>query len=83
MKNLVLGAMFVFFAAAASAHGCPGEMRAIDAQIPSATLPAGDMSKVKALREEGEKLHKEGKHDFTKASRNQVKVSLSVPSGVL
>ena len=62
MKQLVLGSMMVFFAAMASAHGCPGEMRAIDAKVPTANLSAADMSKVKALREEGEKLHKEGKH---------------------
>jgi hypothetical protein len=78
MKNLVLGAMFVFFAAAASAHGCPGEMRAIDAQIPSATLPAGDMSKVKALREEGEKLHKEGKHTESMKALTEAKKLLGV-----
>jgi hypothetical protein len=78
MKNLVLGSMFVFFAAAASAHGCPGEMRAIDAQIPSATLPAGDMSKVKALREEGEKLHKEGKHTESMKALTEAKKLLGV-----
>ena len=62
MKQLLTGSLIVFFAAAASAHGCPGEMRAIDAKMPTANLPAAEMSKVKALREEGEKLHKEGKH---------------------
>ena len=62
MKKLVLGSVIVFSAATALAHGCPGEMRAIDAKMPTAQLPAADMAKVKALREEGEKLHKEGKH---------------------
>jgi hypothetical protein len=62
MKQLVLGSLMMFFAALASAHGCPGEMRAIDAKIPTANVPAADMSKAKALRENGEKLHKEGKH---------------------
>ena len=37
-------------------------MRTIDAKLPTAALPAAEMSKVKALRAEGEKLHKEGKH---------------------
>ena len=50
------------FASTALAHGCPGEMRTIDAKLPTATLPAAEMAKVKALRAEGEKLHKEGKH---------------------
>ena len=62
MKRLVIGSLVLFFVTTASAHGCPGEMRAIDAKMPTAKLPAAEMSKVKALREEGEKLHKEGKH---------------------
>ena len=78
MKHLVLGSMFVFFAATASAHGCPGEMRAIDAKMPSATLPAADMSKVKALCEEGEKLHKEGKHTESMKALAEAKKLLGV-----
>ena len=62
MKQILIGSLVMFFAATASAHGCPGEMRTIDAKMPTAKLPAAEMSKVKALREEGEKLHKEGKH---------------------
>lgn len=62
MKKFFLGAIILGTATLASAHGCPGEMRAIDAKVPTTALPAADMSKVKALREEGEKLHKEGKH---------------------
>lgn len=62
MKKLALGSALLCFASLAFAHGCPGEMRAIDAKTPTANLAAADMSKVKALREEGEKLHKEGKH---------------------
>ncbi len=62
MKRLVIGSLVMFFVTTASAHGCPGEMRAIDAKMPTTKLPAAEMSKVKALREEGEKLHKEGKH---------------------
>ena len=62
MKQLLIGSLVMFFASTALAHGCPGEMRTIDAKLPTATLPAAEMSKVKALRAEGEKLHKEGKH---------------------
>lgn len=48
---------------AAFAHGCPGEMKAIDAKLATKpTLAAADMSKVQALRSDGERLHKEGKH---------------------
>ena len=78
MKNFVLGSVVVFFAATASAHGCPGEMRAIDAKMPSAQLPAADMSKVKALRDEGEKLHKEGKHNESMKALAEAKKLLGV-----
>lgn len=78
MKNLVIGSMLVFLAATASAHGCPGEMRAIDAKMPSAALPAADLSKVKALREEGEKLHKEGKHTESMKALAEAKKLLGV-----
>jgi hypothetical protein len=62
MKQLLIGSLVMFFVTTASAHGCPGEMRTIDAKLPTAALPAAEMAKVKALRAEGEKLHKEGKH---------------------
>lgn len=78
MKQLVLGSMMMFFATMASAHGCPGEMRAIDAKVPSANLPVADMSKVKALREEGEKLHKEGKHTDSMKALAEAKKLLGV-----
>jgi hypothetical protein len=78
MKLLVLGSMMMFFSAMASAHGCPGEMRAIDAKVPTASLPAADMSKVKALREEGEKLHKEGKHTESMKALAEAKKLLGV-----
>ena len=78
MKKLVLGSMMMFFAAMASAHGCPGEMRAIDAKVPTANLSAADMSKVKDLREEGEKLHKEGKHTESMKALAEAKKLLGV-----
>lgn len=63
MKKLFLALSVSLFSVAALAHGCPGEMKAIDAKL--ATNPqvaAADMTKIKALRADGEKLHKEGKH---------------------
>lgn len=62
MKNSIAALFILFTSSFAAAHGCPGEMRIIDGKMTSATLSAPDMAKVKALREEGEKLHKEGKH---------------------
>lgn len=78
MKQLVLGSLILFSAAMASAHGCPGEMRAIDAKVPTAKLAAAEMSKVKALREEGEKLHKEGKHAESMKALAEAKKLLGV-----
>ncbi len=78
MKKLLIGSLIMCFAAIASAHGCPGEMRAIDAKVPTANLPAAEMSKVKALREEGEKLHKEGKHTESMKALAEAKKLLGV-----
>ena len=62
MKQVLIAVLFLF-SGLASAHNCPNEMKAIDAKMPSAKLSSTDMTKVKALREDGEKLHKAGKHD--------------------
>ena len=78
MKQLLIGSLAMFFATIASAHGCPGEMRAIDAKIPTTALPAVEMSKVKALREEGEKLHKEGKHTESMKALAEAKKILGI-----
>jgi len=78
MKQLVIGSLIMSFAAIASAHGCPGEMRAIDTKVPTAQLPAADMAKVKALRAEGERLHKEGKHTESMKALAEAKKLLGV-----
>ena len=78
MKQLLIGSLAMFFATIASAHGCPGEMRAIDAKIPTTALPAVEMSKVKALREEGEKLHKEGRHTESMKALAEAKKILGI-----
>ncbi len=78
MKQLLIGSLAMFFATIASAHGCPGEMRAIDAKVPMTVLPAAEMSKVKALREEGEKLHKEGKHSDSMKALAEAKKLLGI-----
>jgi len=78
MKQLLIGSLAMFFATIASAHGCPGEMRAIDAKVPTTVLPAAEMSKVKAYREEGEKLHKEGKHSDSMKALAEAKKLLGI-----
>lgn len=63
MKQLLLSLTLSLASVAAFAHGCPGEMKAVDAKLASnPQVAAADMSKVKALRADGEKFHKEGKH---------------------
>ena len=61
MKKL-LAILLMSFAATAIAHNCPNEMKAIDAALQSTKLSGADLDKVKALRADGEKFHKEGKH---------------------
>ena len=47
----------------AFASQCPRIMKQVDDKLSSAQLSAGQMEKVRQLREEGERLHKAGKHD--------------------
>lgn len=63
----------------AGANNCPNEMKAIDAKLSSASgLSAADMKKVKELRAEGEKFHKEGKHDQSMKSLQEAKKMLGI-----
>ncbi|MGH6640760.1 MAG: hypothetical protein ACREBY_19420 [Polaromonas sp.] len=61
--KLIIAVMALAASSLAFANMCPAEMKAIDAKLSSnPTLSAADMSKVKELRADGEKFHKEGKH---------------------
>ena len=63
MKYLIAAALLTA-STLALAHNCPNEMKAIDAKLKTnPTLAAADMTRVKELRAEGERLHKAGKHD--------------------
>lgn len=63
----------------ANANNCPNEMKAIDAKLSSASgISAADMKKVKELRAEGEKFHKEGKHDQSMKSLQEAKKLLGI-----
>jgi hypothetical protein len=75
-KVLITG--LVSFSGLAFAHNCPNEMKAIDAKMPSAKLSSTDMTKVKALREDGEKLHKAGKHDESMKALAEAKKMLGI-----
>lgn len=78
MKNLIVASFILSASGFAVAQGCPGEMRIIDGKMPTATLSAPDMGKVKALREEGEKLHKAGKHTESMKALGDAKKLLGV-----
>ena len=60
-RILFAAAALALMAAPAMASQCPKDMKAIDAAL-SAGKGANVMDKVKALRAEGEALHKAGKH---------------------
>lgn len=77
MKD-VLGLLLALAAGSAFAHGCPGEMRAIDAKLSSAKLSDAQMAKVKELRTKGEQLHKEGKHAESMAALGEAKKMLGM-----
>jgi arabinogalactan endo-1,4-beta-galactosidase len=63
MKTLI-AAVALATCSLAFAHNCPNEMKAIDAKLmTNPKLSPADMTKVKELRADGEKFHKEGKHD--------------------
>lgn len=72
MKYAV-GLVLTVAASAALAHGCPGEMKAIDAKLPSLKLTDAQMTKVKELRAKGEQLHKEGKHSESMAALGEAR----------
>ena len=63
----------------ALANSCPTHMKAIDAKMSTAKdMSAENMTKVKQLRADGEKFHKEGKHDESMKSLQEAKKMLGI-----
>ena len=77
MKKAVLLSLSLVYSIA-FAHNCPNEMKAIDAKMTSVKLSASDMAKAKSLREEGEKFHKDGKHDESMKALGEAKKILGM-----
>ena len=77
MKKLLIAAL-ALTSAAAFAHNCPNEMKAIDAKMSTAKLADADMAKVKALRADGETMHKAGKHDDSMKALGEAKKMLGI-----
>jgi hypothetical protein len=67
MKKLIAASAVLALAlasGAAQAHGCPAEMKAVDAKLATnPKLSAADLAKVRQLRADGEAAHKAGRHD--------------------
>lgn len=77
MKHLI--AVFMLASASlAMAHNCPNEMKAIDAAMTTTKLSAAKLDKAKALRTDGEKFHKEGKHSESMKALGEAKKLLGI-----
>lgn len=77
MKKLTVVSI-ALMSSMAFAHNCPNEMKAIDAKMTTAKLSDADLAKVKALREDGEKFHKAGKHDDSMKALGEAKKMLGI-----
>lgn len=62
MRYLAAFLFAMFFAGAALAGQCPSLVSQIDQQLQTAQLDSETEASVKALRDQGESLHKQGKH---------------------
>jgi hypothetical protein len=79
MKKLLLAMALAGVAGLAQAHNCPNEVKAIDAKLAThPKLSDADAAKVKALRDEGEALHKAGKHDASMEKLGEAKKILKI-----
>lgn len=78
MKTL-LAVLLLSMSSLALASNCPNEMKAIDAKLNAASgISAENMAKVKSLRADGERLHKEGKHDESMKALQEAKKLLGI-----
>lgn len=77
--KFIIAAIALATSSLAFAHNCPNEMKAIDAKLATnPTLSAADMGKVKQLRADGDKFHKEGKHDDAMKALGSAKKLLGI-----
>lgn len=75
----ILAVLLLSVSALASAHNCPNEMKAIDAKLGTASgISAENMAKIKQLRADGEKFHKEGKHTESMQALGEAKKLLGI-----
>lgn len=73
----ILAILMLASSSAVLAHNCPNVMKEIDAKMSSAQgVKPETMAKVKQLRADGERFHKEGKHDESMKSLEQARSML-------
>jgi hypothetical protein len=78
MIRLAVTVFLAAFVSLAWAGNCPNEVKAIDAALPKAKLDAKQQAEVKRLRDEGDKLHKQGKHGESMAALGKAKGILGI-----
>jgi hypothetical protein len=78
MKKIFLASCLFVISGVAMAHGCPGEMKKIDAAMPTSKLSAQDASKVKDLRAKGEVQHNAGQHTESMQSLGEAKKIMGI-----
>ncbi|HET7714673.1 MAG TPA: hypothetical protein VFK86_03520 [Bauldia sp.] len=62
MRRILFAAAFAAFAMPALAFQCPADIAKINAALETAQITEEQRAEVIALRDEGEALHDEGKH---------------------
>ena len=78
IRTIVVAASLALASGIATAGNCPNEMKAIDAALPKAKLTDAQKKEVTALRADGDKLHKEGKHAESMAALGKAKKMLGI-----
>lgn len=61
-RSLIAAALLALASAPAMAAHCPADVKAIDHALSKSGMSSSQMTEVKKLRDEGEALHKAGKH---------------------
>ena len=78
LRTMVVAVSLALASSIAIAGNCPADMKAIDAALPKAKLSDAQAAKVKQLRADGEKLHKEGKHGESMKALGEAKGILKI-----
>ncbi len=77
-RMLIAAAAVVALASPAFANNCPNEIRAIDAALQSASVPAGTKAQAKQLRDQADAAHKAGNHAASMKAAGDAKKLLGI-----